>query len=114
MLSCLKLLFSRDMDTFGLLLEVLHTYRYQEIRCSISNKQRKTLETMSRPFIVLDPVVVIGWGQVHRDIIDDAETRAVHSLNPISANAALNWLPALASIILSWTSSQRRFLMSDK
>jgi hypothetical protein len=54
---------------------------------------------MTNPFIVLDPVEIPGWGQVHGGIIDDAATRAEHALSCIGANAALAWLPALDEMI---------------
>jgi hypothetical protein len=54
---------------------------------------------MTRPFIVLDPVEVPGWGQVHGGIIDDAATRAKHALKCIGVKAALGWLPALDEMI---------------
>ena len=54
---------------------------------------------MTRPFIVLDPVEVPGWGQVHGGIIEDAATRAEHALNCIGVKAALGWLPTLDEMI---------------
>ena len=58
---------------------------------------------MTRPFIVLDPVEVPGWGQVHGGIIDDAATKAEHALNCIGVKAALGWLPALEEMIKART-----------